>query len=911
MMARVSMAFLVTMFAAFVTACGASNDFTVAPSASALPRSTAVAPPPLENGRLPTLAKPTRYTLELAIDPKLDHLSGKVRIALDIPAPTDVLVLHGRDLTYKSAAVVDKGEALPATLTPRASIKNIGTPDELVVALPRKVDGSVELVIEYTAVYTDQLVGAYKTNVNGDAYVFTQFEPMDARRAFPCFDEPGFKVPFELTLAVPAGNIAVANTLETSRKESDDKKTLTFTFAPTKPLPTYLIAFAVGPLEILEAKGTSIPLRVITVKGKSALGATALDATKQFLTILEAYFGRPYPYDKLDLVAVPDFQAGAMENAGFITFREELILVDSDHTPASAARNVGLAIAHELSHHWFGDLVTMAWWDDLWLNEGFATWMETRTVDAWRPELGAGVSSVAYRTEAMTLDARPSSRAVRRDIRSAADADEAFDAIIYDKGAAVLGMLETWLGPTVFQNGVREYLKTHAYGSATAADLFLALGQASGKDVASVAASYFDKPGIPLVSVELDCKTDPNDPKVVLHEERLVVEAAPTKEKEKRDAPWKVPVCIDYDGSKGASNCTLLEGSTATIDLGKGTRCPKWIAPNVDEHGYYRYALSPDLFRALAKASVSARTRFGVLDNAAALVEAGRLGADVLFDLVDLERPAASGKPTAADALILDKIVSTLSAIDPLVADGDRDAFSKFAGSILIPTAKTVGWDPKKGESDDIRLLRRDLFLGIAPLLDDPWLTAEAGKRVTTLLEYPRSVDADTATPAAIVAARRGDAKRFDDFLALAKNTPAPQLRPGLLLALGSFGDPALARRGLDLVLDPEMKKQDGYSLFRAAARVSSSRPIMLAWLKDHAEDVKTKVPSFMRTAMLDELVICDDAGLASAHQMFDGKLADVEGGARSAEQLFERAELCIAEKKREADHIAKRLRGK
>ena len=803
MIARVWMAFVMTVFVALVTACGASNDFTIAPSASSIPRPSVAAPPPLESGRLPALARPTHYALELAIDPKENHLSGKVRISVDLPAPTDVMVLHGRDLSYKSAAVVDKGEAVPATLTPRASAKNIGTPDELVVALPRKVEGSVDLVIEYTAVYTDQLVGAYKTMVNGDAYVFTQFEPMDARRAFPCFDEPAFKVPFDLSLIVPAGNIAVANTLETSRKESEDKKRLTFTFATTKPLPTYLVAFAVGPLEILEAKGTTVPLRIITVKGKSALGATALDATKHFLTILEAYFGRPYPYDKLDLVAVPDFQAGAMENAGLITFREELILVDAEHTPASALRNVGLAIAHELSHHWFGDLVTMAWWDDLWLNEGFATWMETKTVDAWRPDLKAGISSVAYRTEAMTLDARPSSRAVRRDVRSAADADEAFDAIIYDKGAAVLGMLEAWVGPVAFQNGVHEYLKAHAYGSATAADLFQALGAASGKDVAAVATSFFDKPGIPLVSVELDCKADPNNPVVKLREERLVVEATPGATKP--DAPWKVPVCIDYEGLKGSSPCVLLDGANATIELGKGTRCPKWVAPNVDERGYYRYALSPDLFRALAKANVSARTRFGVLDNAAALVEAGRLGADVLFDLVDLERPAPGGKPTAADALILAKIVSTLEAIELLVADNDRDAYSKFAGAILIPTAKSVGWDPQKGESDDIRLLRRDLFLGIAPLLDDPWLTSEANQRVATLLKDPRSIDADTAAPAAIVSAKKGDAKRFDDFLALAKNSPTPQLRPGLLLALGSFGEPSLTRRGLDLVLDPEM----------------------------------------------------------------------------------------------------------
>ena len=894
-----------------VAGCGASNDLTVAPTASSAPTVAVNAPPPLETGRLPPLAKPTHYALDLSVDPKDDHLSGVAKISLEVPAPTDVIVLHGRELTYKRAWITDKGEAVTATITPRSSVKNIGTPDEIVLGLPRKVSGSVELSIEYSALFTDQLVGAYKTVVAGDSYVFTQFEPMDARRAFPCFDEPGFKVPFDISITTPKGNIAIANAAETGRTDSSDKKWLTFKFAPTKPLPTYLVAFAVGPLEVLSAPSSKVPLRVVTVKGKTPLGTTALDATKSFVDIMEKYFATPYPYDKLDLVAVPDFAAGAMENAGLITFREELILVDKDHTPASALRNVGVVIAHELSHHWFGDLVTMSWWDDLWLNEGFATWMETKVVDAWRPELGEGISAVSSRTDAMNLDARPSARAIRREVRSASDADEAFDAIIYDKGAAVLGMLETWLGPEAFQRGVQQYLKAHAYGSATAADLFEALGEASKKDVVSVASSFFDKPGVPLVSVEVDCKTDPKSPKVLLKEERLLVEAKPGSTK--TEGHWKVPVCIDYEGHKGSPVCTLLEGDAGSIDLGKvsgGTpTCPKWVAPNVDERGYYRYALTADMFRALAKADVSARTRFGVLDNAAALVQAGKLGADVLFDLVDLEKPVAKAKLSASDGLIVSKLISTLEGIGLWVEDADRPRFAKLVAADLIPLAKELGVDPKKGEPDDARLLRRDLLLGIAPLVDDPWLKSESEKHVAAMLKDPSSVDGDTITPLAIVAARNGDAARFDAFVALLKKSQSPQLRSGLLLALGSFSDPVLLRRALDLMLDPEMKKQDGFYLLRAAGKLPASRPIILAWLGDHAEDIKAKLPTFMRAAIVDELVMCDATSVAKAHSLFDGKLGDVEGGERALVQLFERADLCIAEKQRVAESIAKRLR--
>ncbi len=894
--------------ATFVGACGASNDITIAPSS--LPNNVAptLAPPPQPDGRLPPLARPSHYALDLRVDPAADHLDGKMKISIDLARETSVFVMHGRDLDYRNALVIVDGTAMSATLEARESVKSLGVKDELVVSFPRPLQGAVELVVEWSAKYTDELVGAYKTAVGADSYVFTQFESMNARRVFPCFDDPSIKVPFELSITTPTGNLAVANSGEAKRTPSVDGRSVTYVFRATKPLPTYLLAFAVGPLEVLEAKGAKIPLRVVTVKGKSSLGQTAIDATKAFLDIQEKYFDIPYAFDKLDLVAVPDFAAGAMENAGLITFREEFILADA-RSPASSVKGIGVVVAHELAHHWFGNLVTMDWWEDLWLNEGFATWMEAKTVAAWRPDFGTLEGSVAERSWAMRLDTRPSARAVRRAITSSGEAEEAFDAIVYNKGAAVVGMLESWLGATTFQKGVQKYLKTHAYGNASAKDLFQALAEASGSDVVGVASSFLDRPGVPLVKVELDCKTDATEPKVLLTQERLVVAPPSAKAVDHSKETWKIPVCVDAEGRAGGSVCTILDGPTGSLSLGK-TKCPNWVAPNVDEYGYYRWSVPPDPFRALSKATLSARTRYGVVDDAATLVESGRLGTDVLFDLLDAMRPRATRSPSTSEILTTGKIIDVLEDLHGgVIDDVQRPKFAKFASDTLLPLAKAVGWDPIAGEGDDVRIFRRDLFSGLAPMLDDPWLEAEGKKRALAILAAPTKVTIENSTAALVVGARFGDQALFEQYLALLENTEAPQFKPGTLVALGCFTDPKLLRRALDLMLAPGMRKQDALYVLRGASWFPASRPTILAWIEENQKAIADKLPSWARTGMVDDLLVCDPDSLAKVHSLFDGKLDKIEGGAHALEELYERVELCIAERAREGARIDKRLK--
>lgn len=894
---------------ALAAGCGASNDITISPTALPTNVSLTIAPAPLPTGRLPALARPTHYALELDVDPAADHLEGKVRITLDVERETSVFVLHGRDLEYSNALVIVGANAISATLEARESVKSLGAKDELVVTLPQTVQGSVELVIEWSARYTDDLNGAYKTTVDGASYVFTQFEAMNARRVFPCFDDPSFKVPFDVTVTAPVGQLVVTNTGERSHKTSADGKTTTYVFRQTKPLPTYLLSFAVGPLEILEARDAKVPLRVVTIKGKSSLGQLAIDATKAFLDIQEKYFDIPYPFDKLDLVAVPDFAAGAMENAGMITFREELILADA-RSPASSVKGIGVVIAHELAHHWFGDLVTMQWWEDLWLNEGFATWMEAKTVDVWRPDFGTMNGTVADRGWAMRLDTRPSARPVRREVRSSGEAEEAFDAITYNKGAAVIGMLESWLGADAFQTGVRKYLKAHAFGNATAQDLFQALAEASGKDVVGVASSFLDKPGVPLVKVDIDCKSDVGEPRLVLSQERLIVAPPTATAVDHSKELWKIPVCVDAAGRTGGAICTSLDGATGSIGLGKGTKCPAWVTPNVDEYGYYRWSVPADAFRALATAPLSARTRYGVIDDAATLVESGRLGADVLFDLFDAMRPKASKKPSASDVLTATKILDAMEDLaEGVISDEQRPKFAKFTERLFLPMAKSIGWDPVDGEGDEVRIFRRDLFSALVPIVEDPWLRTEGRKRADAILADPTKAPVENSTAALVLAARYGDEKLFDAYLALLKNTSAPQFRPGTLVALGCFEDPKLLRRALDLMLSPDTRKQDALYVLRGALWFPRARATILAWMADNEKAIADKLPTWTRTGMVDALLVCDPEELAKAHAVFDGKIDKIEGGAHALEELYERAELCIAERLREGARIDARLK--
>lgn len=889
--------FLLTALAASAAGClsgdGPSRTPGPVPGASA-----ASIPPPLASGRLPETARPTRYTVALAIDPKKDRFSGTVTIALDVPRPTSAVILHARELAVTRAEVSSGGQRVGVDVGVRKAAGR-EAPDELVLALAEPLPaGPAEVTLGYTGPIGNKLSGLFRVEEEGQRYAFTQFEPTDARRMIPCFDEPAFKAPFELKVTTPEGNLVFANMPEIGRDPADEGRSVAFRFAPTPKLPSYLFALAVGPFDVRAGSKGPVPLRLLAPQGKAALGELALTTAAAHTAALAAYFDRPFPYPKLDLVAVPELGFSAMENPALISFREDLLLLDPRGPSVAARRAMESALAHEIAHHWVGDLVTIAWWDDLWLNEGFATWIDAKVNAAHRPS--ARLDALRAKESVMEIDGLDSARAVRQKVSGSADAEEAFDDITYDKGAAVLGMLEAWIGEGAFREGVRAYVKAHEQGSATAADLFAALSRASGREVGPVAASFLDQPGVPLVHAELACA--PGEPARV----KVRADRYRSRGKPAQDRAFQIPVCVLAEGADAEHPaCGLLDGAEAAIPLGLAPgRCPRWIYPNAGERGYFRFALPAAELAALTRAArkLPAAERLGLVADTAALLQSGDVTADALLDVLTALRGER-------DLRVLEQMIAALGHLGAILDEPSRPAFRAFVTSTLGPTARELGFAPQKGEADDRRLLRVRALAALADLGDDAWVLGEAEKRAAAWLAAPDDVPADVAPVALSAGSRRSGEKRFAALLAAAKKARTPEERAAALRALGGFGDPALLRRALDLMLEESLKLQDGFHVFNAALARPAARPLVLAWVKDHFAALRGKVPDFALSRLASVVeTICDAPALEDAAAFFSGALKGTEGGERALVQAAEKAELCIDLRGREAARVSRRL---
>lgn len=890
--------------------CRASRDVTMAPTDAAPTAGTGKAPPSRDDGRLPRSARPTRYALSIVLDPAKERFTGDATIDVQLLEPSAFVVLHGRGLGVLRAEVTVGGTTTPVQVDARPSAVGNGDDEELVVRLPREQGpGPIRIHLAYSAALSEGLTGAFRVRDGADWYVFTQFEPMDARRAMPCFDEPAFKTPFDVKITVPKGQIAVSNMPEASRATSEDGRRTTFAFDSSPPLPTYLLAFAVGPLEVKEAEDAPVPLRVVTTRGKAALGDLALSTAAQQIASLSSYFDMAFPYPKVDLVAIPEFGAGAMENAGLITFREDILLVDAKTAGARARRRMESVLAHEIAHHWFGNLVTMPWWDDLWLNEGVATFFEARMPALTQADTDATPQLLA-RTSAMSLDALDSSRPVRMPVRNANDAEAAFDAIVYDKGARVVDMLEGWIGQDAFRDALRRHVREHAHGSATSEDLFRALSASSKQDVGAVASTFLDRAGVPLVSAAVLCEGGPA--RVALTQSRY--RARPARPEDPKDPPWSIPVCVDVEGRTPL--CTLLTGPRAELPI-PGGACPRWAYPNAAERGYYRSGLTDAGFRALSRAgtALDARERFGALDNAWALVESGDASVEVVFDLLEGFRKDRS-------RLVVERIAAALRDLDRTVVDErTRPAFARFAAAQLLPVAREVGWETKPAEGEDRAALRRTAF-GTLALLAPDRIAKEAEPRARAFLDAVErggsapgegpaaTMDLDMAGIALRAAARTADEatwNRLEGALRVAKDANE---RNVVLAALANVGSPALLQRSLELAASGNLRKQEAITLLVAVGERSEARPVLVAWLEGRAQQLRTKIPTpSLLVRAIDAVVgVCDARLQADLARVLPRALEGVDGADRRIDQVLEGIQRCVAVRDREAERAAKRL---
>lgn len=849
-------------------------------------------------------AQPRSYRVELALDPSKTSFDGSIRIALTIQQPLRTLWLNASKITVKSAVLSTGGKSLNATALP-------GGDDFIGLRFDSEVPaGSSDLTITYSgSVRGGESSGVFVTEDKGNKYILTQFEATDARDAFPCFDEPSYKVPWQLTLKVPDADKAISNSPVT--RQSSAGGMTTYEFAETKPLPSYLVAFGVGPFEFVsggKACKRGVPVRIVTPKGRSNEAKYAAEVTATILTRLEEYFGVPFPYDKSDQVAVPvTIGFGAMENAGMVTYGQNIILADPASDSIARQRGYATTAAHELAHQWFGDLVTTSWWNDIWLNEAFATWMEQKLIAEWKPEWKTRMDDVNQKLFAAREDSLISARKIRQPIENKGDIGNAFDGITYQKGAAVIGMFESWMGEAQFRKGVQSYMRQYAFKTTNAGDFLDSLSTASKRDVGGAFSTFLNQAGIPLVSVALDCKE--NGASLRLQQKRFL----PLGSKGSADQVWSIPVCVRYgSGENGANACTLMTAATMDWPLPNAGTCPAWVQANARAKGYYRFEYEGDLLRSLTAGNVVGR-----LD--------GPERVDLIGDTVAL---AASGAVPEAQALtvaeefhadperdVLNRAFDAALAPYPdLVSPDLMDNYRRFLAKNFGAKAHALGWIPKPGESDDARLLRPALVSGMATVGGDQELAQQARDLAAKWLRDPTGLSPDVVGAVLQTAAYYGDKGLFDQYLAAFQRSQNRQDQQHLLNAMLDFRDPAALQAGMETVLAGKVSLADGFLLYFGGRNDPATRKLSFEFVKSHFDQIMAGNPSifgFPFASFLPRVgeTFCDPQSRTEFDDFFKERVKQYEGAPRAMAQAEERIELCEANKSAQEPSVSSFLK--
>jgi hypothetical protein len=727
-------------------------------------------------GRLPALATPTAYRLDIAADPAQDSFHGHDEIDIDLAAATRSLFLNGRDLSISKLVVQVGGKTIPARYTQvdPSGVARLDFASEIPA-------GKATLVFDYDGSFHKTANGFFHVKVGGDWYAWTHLEATDARSVFPSFDEPRFKTPFTVTLRTPKGDLAVANAAETSTVQSGDSTI--HHFGPTRPLASYLIALNVGPFAVAEGvapptpqRPTPLPLRIIGTKPQADKLQYALKATPAIVSLLEAYFDRPFPFEKLDQIATPSLPGG-MENAGADLYGDYFLLLD-DNAPTQQQQYFAEVVSHELSHQWFGDMVTPAWWDDLWLNESFANWMGFRIGDAWRPDLKLSQNGVQEGLSAMSSDALSVGRPIHQQIDRGDQAESAFDDITYGKGGQVVAMTAAYMGDDTFRAGVRNYMNRHAYGTATSEDFFQALADA-GHDPRILAAvkSFVEQQGVPVVSFRRDGQT------YVATQSRYTLLGVPAPA-----TRWIIPLCVR---SGGARSCTLMDKDTVRIPVsGDGP-----LMPNAGGTGYYRFDLSAaDWDRLMSQAAtLSPGEALAANDSLWASFTAGAASPLQLLHGAQ----AMVGYPDGKVAINAGHRLAAANARG-LIPPPAMRAYRRFIAATYGPSLTTLGFDPQLGaytaDTPDRRKLRGELADLLAIEALDPALRQRLDTAATAYLGGDaKAVDPEFLETALTVHVQIGGKAAAQALLTRLDTDHAPLFRDAALAALGDGAPPEVA----------------------------------------------------------------------------------------------------------------------
>jgi aminopeptidase N len=797
--------------------------------------------------RLPGGVHPEHYGLRLTPYIQAATFSGEETIELTLDAPSRTITLNAAEIRFGDvkAYVLPSAEysygALGSQPKPLSALDADKHPQIATTTLdPAKEQatftfanelpaGRVTLAIHYSGVLNDKLRGFYLSKTKTRNYAVTQFEPTDARRAFPSFDEPAMKATFNIALTVDAGDTVISNTNLVSDKSGPVKGKHTLEFARTPKMSTYLVAFLVGDFKCTSGKSDGVPIRACSTPDKVELTRFAVESAEFVLHYYDNYFGIKYPMPKLDMVALPDFEAGAMENFGCITYRETDLLVNSKTGDIPAKKRVAVVVAHEMAHQWFGDMVTMQWWDNLWLNEGFATWMETKPVAEWKPEWNFPQDDAQDLDQTLNLDAQRTTRTIRATANTPDEINEMFDGISYGKAGAVLGMVESYLGKEVFRQGVHNYLSAHLYGNATAEDFWNAQTANSHLPVDKIMSSFVTQPGVPLLTV-----SERQAGGVPVAQSRFFLSMNTDLG---RDMSWTVPVCLK---TTAAPICRVLTPDDRSIPIPMDVGLPV-LYVNAGGKGYYRTAYTSSQYSAIvakAETSLTPPERIGLLGDRWALVQSGQGSIGDYLDLV----LALKADPNAA---VLDTAHQQIQKVDSEIAfGGEREAFHAILQREFEPVYRALG-SPEKGESFDRQQLRAIVFeiLGDAR---DPAVLAEAQALTARTFavdnKKDKTLDATLADAAVLVSSRNGDAALYDKVLAVSRNSPDPGEQEDALRMLGRFRDPALVERTLNYAVSGEVRNQDSSGVLVALLRDRETQDEAWSYIQKNWEKVRAQL---------------------------------------------------------------------
>jgi cytosol alanyl aminopeptidase len=856
-------------------------------------------------GRLPRWAVPQSYQLSFKVDPAKEDFSGTTTIKVKLTQASDHLWLDGNELKVSKVEITDAAGKVHVgkyvAVDPKAGVVRVDFGSTL---KPQELT----LSFDYTAPLNAQLQGLYKVSAKGQPYAMTQMEPISARFAFPSFDEPGFKTPFDISLTIPSADTAVANTQQIKETPAGDGwKTLTF--AQTLPLPTYLVAFGVGPWDIAKApdispdayRTTPLPLRGIASAGEAHRMSHVLGETPSIIHALENYYGFGYPWDKLDVLAAPDFAAGAMENAGLVTFRDWLLLLDKD-SPARNVQGSFNVTAHELAHQWTGDTVTLEWWNDIWLNEAFATWMQQKVTMQVHPEYRADLDRVRGVQGAMSSDSLVSARMIRQPITGNGDIETAFDGITYQKGAGVIAMFENYVGEKTFQKGMQAYIQQHKFGNAVAADLVGAIATAAGKGDAFKHAfnSFLDQSGVPYVQTKLEQK----DGKTVLHLSQSRYLPIGSSGDAKRI--WGVPVCVRYGTADGSKvSCDMLDHATGSMVLTDASN-PIWIMPNANASGYYRFSLGKVELGGLTKqvGQLSDAEQLAYADAVNANFRRGDLDAgDVLAAL----QPLTTSKIREVATAPLDQVEWIY--LQEATTDAQRARLAAWVKDAYLPRLEQLGYQRKAGESEGDALLRSALASSLAFDFKLPEVRAALLKQGEAALK-PKpdgrldlaAADPDLLSDALGMAVQEQGKPAVDALIAELPKTSDAALRNGILGGLASVEDPALTEQVRDFALTKPVKVGEMVSLLRGGRDTAAQRDAMWQWFTTHYAQVLTRTGSFAG-GYLPALAAsggCSNAEVDRLQGFFKSRMKDADGVDRGLAQTSESIKLCSALKSKQ-----------